>query len=491
MESLIQIVDKLKQPELRMLRGFYKIKQNKEPSKKLELLNLITRDKVKTDSEAMERLYGGSNSVSGFSHLKERLKTDLLNTILFLHPEKIYSTLFIKNKLECRKLIIQAELLLNRSDIKISNDILLKALAIAEKFEFPDLEIQIRDTLRAKKGFEFKFEDFHEHNKRIETCIKLQSAILKSKEYYYYIQYLNSTNTPNHLEYENFVLNALTEIKQFIEDTKSVQIKYWYYLVAVPFYISTKKDHEQGIKLQLEFIKLIEKEVSIRSKSAIGGTNMQLAHIYLVTNDYTKALKPALKAVENFRKDSFNYLRALEFLFWTYFRTGDLVAAESTIENALNHKYINRSPHFSAKWKYLKANLMFLKGDLEAAHDYLLQSDELTKDKGGWYIGFKLLLIYITFEQENYYWLESQLENFRKLIARNKQANLKRAKVIHKVAHTLLQNHGDFQRAQELSQRELSLLSNAEKDMEWDPTGYEVVRFDDWFNKKKLNITSK
>ena len=88
MESLIQIIDKLKQPELRMLRSFYKIRQNREPSKKLLLLNLVTGGKVKTDKEAMKKLYGDAASGSGYSHLKERLKTDLLNTILFLNPEK-------------------------------------------------------------------------------------------------------------------------------------------------------------------------------------------------------------------------------------------------------------------------------------------------------------------------------------------------------------------------------------------------------------------
>ena len=138
MESLIQIVDKLKQPELRMLRGYYRIKQNKEPSKKLELLNLVIAGKITTDKDAIRKLYGTLDSVSGFSHLKERLKVDLLNTILFLHPEKIYKTLFMKKRLECRKLIIQSELLLYRSGVDIAKSILIKALSIAEKFEFPD-----------------------------------------------------------------------------------------------------------------------------------------------------------------------------------------------------------------------------------------------------------------------------------------------------------------------------------------------------------------
>jgi len=486
MENLIQIIDKLKQPELRMLRSYYRVKHNKEPSKKLELLNLISKKIVETDKEAANRLYGETSAVSGYSHLKERLKTDLLNTILFVNPEKIHQTLHAKKKLECRKLIIQSELLISRSGTKVANAILLKALLIAQKFEFPDLEIQIRDILRNKPNFDMGFDDFKVHNNRIDECIKLQRAILKTKQYYYQMQVPTQHVTNSYSSQKKHIKNSLTEIEKFIEETNSIRVKYWYYLIAISFYINIEKDLEAGIKLQIDFINLIDKEKIIYSKSAVAGGNMQLAHGYLLTNDYKKALGPALKAVDTFREDSFNYLRALEILFWVYLRTKNLEEAEKTIKKAFLHKYINRSDYFSAKWNYLKANLMFLKGDLSAAHDSLLQSDELTKDKTGWYVGFKLLLIYITFEQKNFYWLESQLENFRKLLLRNKNKseNLKRAKTIHKVAHALLKNHGDFSKVKQINQKELNLLKDAKDDMHWDPTGYEVVRFDDWFDNK-------
>ena len=127
---------------------------------------------------------------------------------------------------------------------------------------------------------------------------------------------------------------------------------------------------------------------------------------------------------------------------------------------------------------------MFVKGDLDAAHDFLAASDELTKDKTGWFVGFKLLLIYITFEQKDYYWLEFQLESFRKLLQRNKEANFARAKVIHKIAQALLKVGGDFKKIKQTNDKDLQLLIGEEGDMAWDPTGYEVVRFDEWFLKK-------
>ncbi|MGB1242784.1 MAG: hypothetical protein ACPG49_09695, partial [Chitinophagales bacterium] len=278
--------------------------------------------------------------------------------------------------------------------------------------------------------------------------------------------------------------NILTEIETDIDSTNSVKVKYWYYFIAISYYIGTEKNNEKGIELQIQFINLIEKEAAVRSKAAIAGTNMQLAHIYLITNNYKKALQPAKKAVETFRKDSFNFLRALEIQFWAHLRNEDLKGAEEDVKKAFGHKNIQKSAYFCAKWNYLKANLMFLRGDLSSAHDFLLKSDELTKDKAGWYIGFKLLLIYITFEQGNYYWLESQLENFRKLLSRNKQGNIKRAKIIHKVAHALLQNNGDFRKVKVANDRDLQLLEEAKDEMHWNPTGYEVVRFDDWFHKK-------
>lgn len=490
MESLIQIVNKLKQPELRMLKSYYQIKQNKEPSKKLDLLILIKGKKVIEDKEAMRILYGDTDSSSAFSHLKERLKTDLLNTILFLNPEKMYQTRFLKKKLECRKSIIQAELLLNRSDKRIANNILAKALSTAQEFEFPDLEIQIRDIMRSERSFEGGFEAFKTHNKRIKECLRLHELILKAREYYHYIHNSNEEFLGKYSLYVEYAEKAIVDIEKDIKDNSSIRVKYWYYLISVPYYIGFKKNYTRGISLQKDFINLIKNNVAIKSKAGIAGTSMQLAHIQLHIRNYKEALPPALDSVNNFRKDSFNYLRALEILFWVYLRNHDLDNAEKTIEKAFKHKNIQKVAYFNAKWNYLKANLMFLKGDLSSAHDCLLQSDELTKDKTGWYIGFKLLLIYITFEQKNFYWLESQLENFRKLLLRNKHklGNLKRAKTIHKVAHTLLKNHGDFSKVKKINQKELNLLKDAKDEMHWDPTGYEVVRFDDWFdNKIQLN----
>lgn len=480
MESLIQIVEILKQPELRMLRGYYRVKQNKEPSKKLDLLNLITSGKAKTDKEAVKQLYGEKSDTSGYSHLKERLKKDLLNTILFLNPEKIYKTAFAKKKLDCKKLIIQADFLQSRSEQDLAKDLLKKALSLAIKYEFPDLEIEIRETLREYLGFEKNAKDFNDHTRKIEKCLKLQEAIFKTKTHFYNFKYLRSSTLDNKYS----TIEVFDEIKGFIKSTDSVVVRYWYYLIAVSHYISVEKNYQKTVELQIEFIKLIEKEPAVKSKSALAGTNMQLAHVYLLINEYKKALEPALKAVRIFRKDSFNFLLALEILFWTHLRNNDFEKAEENIEAAFKHKNIKKSTYFYAKWNYLKANLMFLKGDLSAAHDALLKSDDLTKDKADWYIGYKLLLIYITFEQENYYWLESQLENFRKLLSRQTKKNFSRAKVIHKVAHALYKNDGNFNKVREIKSKELRLLQEAKDEMHWNPTGYEVIRFDDWFQGK-------
>ena len=217
------------------------------------------------------------------------------------------------------------------------------------------LEIQIRDALRIEKSFDFNLADFESHNIEIERCVKLQYAILKSKEYYYQIQSFGKIGTKSDLNYEDFIASALIKIEKFIEETNSVQIRYWYYLVAVPFYINVEKNYERAILLQVALIKLVEKEVAIKSKTAIAGTNMQLAHVYLIINRYKESLAPAQKATQTFRKDSFNYLRALEFLFWAYFRTEDLGSADDVIQTAFKHKFIDRSPYFNAKWKYFKS----------------------------------------------------------------------------------------------------------------------------------------
>ena len=78
------------------------------------------------------------------------------------------------------------------------------------------------------------------------------------------------------------------------------------------------------------------------------------------------------------------------------------------------------------------------------------------------------------------------LGTLKKLISGLEDANTKRIKLIYSILNKILKKDLSFEEAFKFCKKELETLSEGQEEFHWNPTGFELVKFDEWF-RSKLN----
>ena len=151
MKNLTQIIRVLKPGEVRLIRNYYKVDTNGEERRRLELFDLIKEGSVSADKEAAMAIYNTKPN-SAYSHLKARLRKDILNLLLLQDSSKRYEPEFAQAEFDCRRLFIEGDLLVSRGAYEPGVDALKEAQKLAIKFEFYNELVMIDDVLRSHLG---------------------------------------------------------------------------------------------------------------------------------------------------------------------------------------------------------------------------------------------------------------------------------------------------------------------------------------------------
>ena len=112
MKSLQSLVKILRPSEKRLLLHYYSRNTNAEEKLRLKLFKLVDSG-VESDVEA-KVLLKNSSGPSAYSHLKSRLKDDILNVLLTQDTSKRLAQGNRSAELDCRKKVAQSHLLLLR-----------------------------------------------------------------------------------------------------------------------------------------------------------------------------------------------------------------------------------------------------------------------------------------------------------------------------------------------------------------------------------------
>lgn len=482
MKNLKPIVKVLMPGEIRVIRHFFKLNSNAEERKRGELFELILKNPNLTDEKAAKKLYSAKPN-SAYSHLKARLKRDILN-VLYLHDgsKKAVSPHF-KAIIESRKMLNQAFLLRTRGAFNEATQLLKNASEMAKKFELPAEEVMIKQTLREMTHRIKSEKVLADYNQDINRNVELLGELMKVEEFSYMITYPALFKTNNKLNDPDYKNQMIEELKASFEKTGFAKIGLWYYLIGIE--LATKqRESKKALALSLEFVKLVEKSPSIYTKNNWAGVNMTVANALINNLEYERAIGYSRIAVKNFPKGLMNELTATESLFFAQFRSKHYDDAHTTIDAAFIHPRLKANKFFHSKWLYLRANLQFMEGNHDKAMKTLNQDTELTKDKSGWLLGYRLLEILIMIERHDYEWVDFKIDSFRKLLQRQKDENIHRIKLILTILNTLHKSNYDFEETSIDESKNYKTLKRAEGDLYWNPMGFEVVRFDEWFEAK-------
>ena len=482
------IINSLDSKEKRLIRKFFSIQTNGMEKKKLQLFDLILKGKVQTDIEAAQKLYGSTPN-SAFSHVKRRLKKDLLNFILLQYSNAKNYPRAMQAETECRRKFLQGQLLLLRGLHDEGEKLLNEALYLAETYEmFPEV-LSIRQYLRTIFGFRRGLEIFEKYSENMDHNLKELGKWLKVRQDYARIALPNEFQTNKMMKLKNMGAKVLEDLEKRNDENSSVMFTFWYHVTKMHYY-NMIKDFEKALAAAERPLKLAKEGSILSSSINYAGILKDIIFIHINLKEYGKAVDYSMEAVKTFRKGTMNQLRAMDYLFFAHLRSEDYPAAAQAIEEALKHKQINAGNRLiKARWLFFRANLEYLQGDLDAAAKSLSTNDHITSDKSGWNLGYKLLQMMIHIDENDLFLVDYQIKNFNRLLSPKKTEteNIARARVISKVIRLFIKHRGDFKETFEVAKEEIEALTKGEGELFWDPMGYEVIRFDEWLKQKRDN----
>lgn len=486
MKNLIPIVNSLNNKEKRLIKKVFSNQPNGMEKKKLELFTLIVSGKAKNDKEASILLYKSPPN-SAFSHVKRRLKKDLLNFILLQDSEARGVSKRIQVEVECRRMVLQGQLLFYRGIYGEGEKILNNALNLAEEYEmFADV-LLIRNLLRSSIGFRKGPDMFEKYSGNMDYHYKELGKWLKARQYYYQIALPNEFQTNKMSESKDIGAKIIHDLEK-IDDTGSSQRFTFWKLTSKVYYFNLDKNFKEAEVHADKLLALIPEGSIMRTRSNYAGILKDVVHIHINLGNYDRAVSHAEEAVNTFNKGMTNELRAMDYLFFAHLRNNDYKNAGITIEKALQHKQINAGNKLiKARWLFFYANLEYLNGNHKKAAQSLRTNDHITSDKSGWNLGCRLLEMMIDMEENDLFLVDYKLKNFNRLLSpkNTETENIERARLISKVIRLFIKHRGDFNETFEVAKNEIQALEDGEGQLFWDPMGYEVIRFDEWFRDKR------
>jgi tetratricopeptide (TPR) repeat protein len=485
MDSLIAICESLSIGEIKLVKHFYKIRNNDDNLKRGKLFEILLAHKIIQDKEVAKQL-GYSSIGSSFQNLKQRLKADILSVLLMQECTAKFSTPYAQATFECRRNLMQGEILMSRGVYDEAMDVLNKATRITAKYQLYAEQLQIEDLIRNHTSLKGNVASFKAINNSIGENYKMLGNVLEAKKIHYEItnpRLMGVQSLPEYIEKAGDVVKELSELS---ESTSCSRIGLYRDLSAINYY-SSSHDFEKAEKYAQSLIKSVEKDPVVLSSSNQAGANMELANIYLNTKNYEKAIEYAGKAVHLFKPGMINQLHAYIILFFAYFRNNQFDEASQILSIAQDHRLIKSQKHplMQSRIHLLKAALCFKQGEIDKSSFILNRNAEISRDKDGWMPGFYMLDLLILMEKKSVDLANYKLEAFRKMLHRHgidKQEM--RIAVITRILKNLVKQECNFQRIFPVHETEIRMLSEAKEQYYWNPAGYEVIRFDEWLLKK-------
>ncbi len=483
MKNLTHIISSLKSGEIKMVRKYYKyMVEVRDADKRQKLFELAKRNPSIDDEEACKILYN-KGLHSGFSQLKKRLKQDILNILLLQDSSRRFNTPYAQAEFDVRRMIIEGDILISRGISDEGVRLLEKAVSISNQYELYSENITANEILLTHLSFKKGIKEYDRINRKILEAIELQRSLSNAKDYYHKILVPHLFKIKTETDVIFHANTAINELKQFGSNISHSKIRYYYIYIQI-FYFNLKKQYKESYEQSKQFLELVLSSKAIHSKRNIADAQLQAAFSSLQLGRFKQSATHSNEALKNFKKGLINELTTLEILFLAHYYNNDVKQTEEILQRGLEHPKLQSNALLPAKWHYYKACLLFSRKKINEANMALNDCTYLLEDKTGWLYGYRILEMMIMLENGTEFLTDNKVLNFKKNLAKYKGANADRAKAILKILETLVRKHYDYNRTAQIKKAELTLLSEAKDKFLWEPMGWELIRFEQWFNSK-------
>ncbi|GMQ25634.1 hypothetical protein Aoki45_23160 [Algoriphagus sp. oki45] len=454
MNSIFDLIDALDPSEKTKLLKLSAVK-NSTQSKKYQLLKEYIHFPNQEDKVYCRRLYS-TESKSAFVQLKKRVKEDIYEMIPCLGSSlKINGE--VQDRITCTSLLLQSQHLLSRGLEKAGSKTLEKSLKTAVEADLPDLILCVFDTAR-RFGVEGVI-----HSKdlpQLELIVKSHLQILVNR----------------HLEQSTPISCQNVELGLVLRHLTTEQ-KQWEYLSMIRKALSNK-DLDKAEDLQKESAELFEKNKTSEE------INQELTLIQQQILIHTGKFKEVIQHYKSMDSSRFlsseNRLEHIQYQWLALYYLGRLEEAQALLKKSLS-KF---NPELNSKWKYWEACLHFRMNSFKSALKLIHDCQPQLKYSPNFYLGSKMLELMILFDQNDLDWLDYKIENLRKLISRWTGKINPRIEGGFKLFSKIQRKNVEDSAIQIIGNEEMTNLVQARGSYFWDPTDFELVRFDAWIEKR-------
>lgn len=480
MKELKQIYKSLLPAEVSYLKEHYRLRGKR---RRIKLLTILEIPEQPDNAEAAKQIYRDGEAASTFTHLKERVKQDMLILLMLQDTERHSKSAYRQAEIECRKLIVEGDILLKKGIYAPATKALEKSVKLATTYELVNEKIMAEDLIRTHLGFREGAKKYEAYHQSITESYQLLGDMLEVKKLYYRILLPNLFSPNITQEYIEQCREAYERMEQIYARSQSANVAYYMYLTGLYYYTFINKWDQAAIQAQRLLI-VVEKEPAITSYLRIANAQLQTASILMKLYEFEEAASHAQVAVDIFKGGAMNELVSLEQLFLAAFNAHQNEVYNQALDRALAHAKIRSSDMLYGKWLFYKAAAKFRDGEMEDALNTLYADNTLLKDKAGWLFGHRLLEIMILMERKDYELIDFRIEALRKLLQRQKHKSITRIKTTFQILHIFVKEGYSYKVTLSEAKTQLELLESNNDQYFWDPLGYEVIRFDNWFKAK-------
>ena len=465
-----------------MIRHYYARTTNSEEKLRLKLFNLIERKKADTESALLVKLNNHKGG-SSYSHLKARLKKDILNVLLMQDTNKRLAQPNRAAELECRKNVAQSHLLIFRGAQEQGMKVLKKALLTADRYELLAERLQINHLLREFSIPTAPASELERLNKEISRDLKRYEDLLYVEEKAVVLSSPEMGKKLRARGNESKYLELIDGLSKLYKKHRLSRMGFWYYLAATE-YDTTRGNYERVVDLGLKFLKLVETKPAVKSKNNMAGVNQTVGFAQMQLYCFDEAAKHLAKSEKLFPQAGFNRLQCLQFLVQSQLAQGDFNKSFVTIESALTHPRISGREHLLPRWLYIQACAQFLAKDVNVSFRTLNTNSYILKQQDEWNMQLRLLEMMQLVEMGDEEWLLFKLDTTRKFLTRHKVLETPRVRAAIDVISNLVRKDLDASQLSDKNVEQIRVCVEERKGYEWNPSGPELVRFDLWIKDK-------
>ncbi|MBK7568067.1 MAG: hypothetical protein IPI31_09615 [Bacteroidetes bacterium] len=353
---------------------------------------------------------------AAFSMLKKRLYNDALKILFWGEGSKRFKSKFYESRYQVRMMIMEADILLDRQLITSARDVLVKAEKIANKYELDEELLLLKDLKQTRRGLSRTLPKYLQLSKDKVLHIDDIKDKLMAADYQRQIIMPNLYAANKDLSYIEKSREANKLLKELVDRNPNANILAYYYRSQIVFYHLTS-DYVEGLKVALKYADLIKNSPAVHSKDAMGSAGLYLSNISLQLYKFDDSIRYAVDHMDYFYHGSPNQVGLYENLFVAYLTTKEFIKAEAQIKIVTSFKIVKTGNVFHSRWMFFRANYEFALNNFSESLAILQKQTTLTKDKAGWWLGYKILEMLCIIELKNYDWLEYRTETFRKLLS--------------------------------------------------------------------------